>query len=95
MAWNREALVRVRADWVSGDCAFPWIGWHTLRHSFATALLSREVHLRTAQDLLRHKTAAMTMRVRPLNNRKAPSRGAKVLPRGMSAAEVVREATHE
>ena len=47
---------------VSGDRDFPAIGWHTLRHSFATALLSNGVDLRTVQDLMRHKTAAMTMR---------------------------------
>lgn len=33
-----------------------------LRHSFATALLAKGVDLRTVQDLMRHKTAAMTMR---------------------------------
>lgn len=59
---KREALVRARADWESGDRAFPAIGWHTLRHSFATALLAKGVDLRTVQDLMRHKTAAMTMR---------------------------------
>ena len=59
---KREALVRARADWVAGDRDFPPISWHTLRHSFATALLSNGVDLRTVQDLMRHKTAAMTMR---------------------------------
>jgi site-specific recombinase XerD len=33
-----------------------------LRHSFATALLAKGVDLRTVQDLMRHKTPAMTMR---------------------------------
>ena len=59
---KREALVRARADWSAGDRDFPAIGWHTLRHSFATALLANGVDLRTVQDLMRHKTAAMTMR---------------------------------
>lgn len=59
---NREALVRARADWAAGDRDFPPISWHTLRHSFATALLANGVDLRTVQDLMRHKTAAMTMR---------------------------------
>lgn len=62
---KRDALRRARrarADWAAGDRDFPAIGWHTLRHSFATALLSNGVDLRTVQDLMRHKTAAMTMR---------------------------------
>lgn len=59
---KRAAQRRARADWASGDRDFPKIGWHTLRHSFATALLAKGVDLRTVQDLIRHKTAAMTMR---------------------------------
>lgn len=59
---KREALVRARADWAAGDRDFPAISWHTLRYSFATALLANGVDLRTVQDLMRHKTAAMTMR---------------------------------
>lgn len=59
---KRDAQRRARADWEAGDRAFPTIGWHTLRHSFATALLAKGVDLRTVQDLMRHKTAAMTMR---------------------------------
>lgn len=59
---KREALVRARADWTAGDREFPAIGWHTLLHSFATALLAKGVDLRTVQDLIRHKTAAMTRR---------------------------------
>lgn len=59
---KREALVRARADWDAGGREFPAIGWHTLRHSFASALLANGVGLRTVQDLMREKTAAMTMR---------------------------------
>jgi integrase len=59
---KRAALARARADWEAGDRDFPAIGWHTLRHSFATALLAKGVDLRTVQDLMRHKTASMTMR---------------------------------
>lgn len=61
-AGKRDAQRRARADWEAGDRAFPTIGWHTLRHSFATALLAKGVDLRTVQDLMRHKTPAMTMR---------------------------------
>jgi integrase len=59
---KRPAQRRAHAEWEAGERAFPRIGWHTLRHSFATALLAKGVDLRTVQDLMRHKTAAMTMR---------------------------------
>ena len=37
------------------------IGWHTLRHTFATRLAAK-VSLRTVQELLGHSTITMTMR---------------------------------
>lgn len=50
------------ADRSTGTRDSPAIGWHMLRHSFATAILAKGVDLRTVHDLMRHKTAAMTMR---------------------------------
>ena len=38
------------------------IGWHTLRHTFASHLVANGVPIRTVQELLGHSTITMTMR---------------------------------
>lgn len=38
------------------------VGWHVLRHTFASHLIMRAVPIRTVQELMGHSTIAMTMR---------------------------------
>jgi integrase len=56
-----------------GDCKHPlWracrkaelrrIGWHVMRHSFASHLATRKVSLKAIQEMLGHSTMEMTMR---------------------------------
>lgn len=47
-----------------GDARIEGFSWHCLRHTFASRLVMAGVDLRTVQELLGHKTIAMTMTVR-------------------------------
>ena len=38
------------------------VGWHSLRHTFASHLAMRGVAIRAIQELMGHQTIAMTMR---------------------------------
>jgi integrase len=45
-----------------GGAGLRRIGWHVIRHTFASHLVMRGVSLRAAQELLGHKDIKMTMR---------------------------------
>jgi integrase len=38
-----------------------WIGWHTLRHSYATSLIANEENIKVVQELMRHGSARITV----------------------------------
>ncbi len=54
---GRTALEKYRRN-----AAIRKIGWHTLRHSFASQLVSRGVSLRIVQELLGHSDMRVTLR---------------------------------
>ena len=51
-----------RLESVQAKAGLRKIGWHTLRHTFATHLILKGVPVRTVQELLGHSTILMTMR---------------------------------
>ena len=56
--WRRNVvLLRSKAAGISK----PKLGWHTLRRSYASLLLSSGASLRVSMELMRHSTAEMTL----------------------------------
>jgi integrase len=60
-AWTRDDTTRPirRACRAAGLTP---VGWHTLRHTFASHLVMRGVHLKAVQQLMRHASIVSTMR---------------------------------
>jgi site-specific recombinase XerD len=62
---HRHQPIKDPSEWFEVACDeanVEGVTWHILRHTFASRLVMAGVHLRTVQDLMGHKTAAMTAR---------------------------------
>jgi integrase len=55
--WRRNVFPAIEAAGITK----PKLGWHTLRRSYASLLLSSGVSLRVSMELMRHSTAEMTL----------------------------------
>ena len=64
MSRQRKPMADPR-EWFANACKeakIEGVTWHTLRHTFASRLVMARVDLKTLQDLMGHKTLAMTAR---------------------------------
>jgi integrase len=64
VSWQKKPLSDPR-KWFATACEeakIQGVTWHTLRHTFASRLVMAGVDLKTVQDLMGHKTIAMTAR---------------------------------
>lgn len=55
--WQRNVAPAIKAAEINK----PSLGWHTLRRSYASLLLSTGASLRVSMELMRHSTAEMTL----------------------------------
>jgi site-specific recombinase XerD len=62
---KREGLIKNPRKWFAtalDQAKIEGVTWHTLRHTFASRLVMAGVDLKTVQELMGHKTIAMTAR---------------------------------
>ncbi|MDR3750752.1 MAG: site-specific integrase, partial [Terracidiphilus sp.] len=62
---KRDGLIRNPRKWFATaleQAGIEGVTWHTLRHTFASRLVMGGVDLKTVQELMGHKTIAMTAR---------------------------------
>jgi site-specific recombinase XerD len=64
VSWQKKPMSDPR-EWFGAACdeaKIEGVTWHTLRHTFASRLVMAGVDLKTVQELMGHKTIAMTAR---------------------------------
>lgn len=66
--WIRHEAARKRLHRACRAAGIVPVGWHGLRHTFASQLVARRAPLKAVQDLLGHGTLAMTMRYSHLDD---------------------------
>ena len=62
---KRDELIKNPRQWFAtalDQAKIEGVTWHTLRHTFASRLVMAGVDLKTVQELMGHKTIAMTAR---------------------------------
>src|ERR1019366_2905067 len=62
---KRDGLIKNPRKWFTTalrQAGIKGVTWHTLRHTFASRLVMAKVDLKTVQELMGHKTIAMTAR---------------------------------
>ncbi len=62
---KRDGLIKNPRKWFATaleQAGIEGVTWHTLRHTFASRLVMAGVDLKTVQELMGHKTIAMTAR---------------------------------
>jgi hypothetical protein len=65
---SRDGLIKNPRKWFATaleQAKIEGVTWHTLRHTFASRLVMAGVDLKTVQELMGHKTIAMTARYAP------------------------------
>ena len=55
--WRRNVVLAIERTGITE----PKLGWHTLRRSYASLLLSTGISLRVSMELMRHSTPDMTL----------------------------------
>lgn len=61
-SWIRHDLARRKLARFCAAAGVPRVGWHALRHTFASQLVNAGATVRETQELLGHSSMAMTMR---------------------------------
>jgi site-specific recombinase XerD len=72
-------------EWFGAACdeaKIEGVTWHTLRHTFASRLVMAGVDLKTVQELMGHKTIAMTARYAHLSPEHKLSALERLVPAG-------------
>ena len=86
VSWQNKPMTDPR-EWFNAACEeakIHGVTWHTLRHTFASRLVMAGVDLKTVQELMGHKTIAMTARYAHLSPGHKLSALERLVPRTLA-----------